>query len=83
MRKSILSLMFVTVVTCSFSQKAMTFRQAEESGIRVSKLDSLYPSGLHADSTKSVFHHQQNEFISAYQNMLQDLGKYLKANGFS
>jgi hypothetical protein len=61
----------------------MTFQQAEKSGVRASKLDSVYPSGLHVDSTQSVFHHQQDEFIAAYQKMLQDLGKYLKANGFT
>jgi hypothetical protein len=83
MRRCILFLLFLTAVFGLFPQKAMTFRQAENSGLRVSKLDSLYPSGLHTDSSQSVFHKQQDEFIAAYQSMLQDLGKYLKANGFS
>jgi hypothetical protein len=81
--KNILMLTFLSAAFSLFSQKAMTFQQAEKSGIRVTNLDSLYPSGLHVDSTKSVFHHHQDEFIAAYQGMLQDLGKYLKANGFN
>jgi len=61
----------------------MTFRQAEENGVRTSKLDSIYPSGLDADSTKAVFWNKQDEFIKAYQETLQALGNYLKENKFS
>lgn len=83
--KTILStLIFTLLVLTSASQnKAMTFQQAEKNGIRISKLDSIYPSGLHADSVKAVFWNKQDEFINAYQKTLQDLGKYLKTNKFS
>jgi hypothetical protein len=83
MTRNFLSLLFVALTFSLFPQKAMTFQQAEKSGVRASKLDSVYPSGLHVDSMQSVFHHRQDEFIAAYQKMLQDLGKYLKANGFT
>jgi len=81
--KNILVYTFISAAFNLFSQKAMTFQEAEKSGISVAKLDSVYISGLHTDSTKSVFHQQQKEFIAAYQSMLQDLGNYLKKNKFS
>lgn len=71
------------VTACYGQQKALTFQQAEKSGTRVSHLDSIYASGLHADSTKAVFWDKQTEFIKAYQTTLQDLGKFLKANNFT
>ncbi len=63
--------------------KAFTFQEAQKQGITISKLDSIYPSGLHSDSTKAVFWNEQDEFIKAYQQTLQDLGKYLKDHQFS
>lgn len=65
------------------AQQAMTFQQAEQNGIRISQLDSIYPSGLAADSTKAVFGTRQQEFVAAYQKTLQDLGRFLKSNQFS
>ena len=64
----------------AFGQKAMTFNIAKEKGIRTSRLDSLYQSGLHSDTALAVFKNNQDEFIAAYQQLLQSLGKYLKEN---
>lgn len=66
----------------SYGQKAMTFNEAKENNIRISYLDSIYRSGIHADTTLAVFKTNQGEYIVAYQRLLKDLGKYLKANNF-
>jgi len=81
--KTTFTTFFLLISLTIFAQKAMTFEDAEKNGIRISQLDSIYPSGLHADSTKAVFWDKQDEFIKAYQKTLQDLGAYLKANNFS
>ena len=84
MKATLLILFFsLFVFTCISQNNAMTFKQAEKNGIRISKLDSIYQSGLHSDSTKAVFWGKQDEFINAYQKTLQELGKYLKTNKFS
>jgi hypothetical protein len=67
----------------SFAQKAMTFNEAEQSGIKISTLDSLYKSALHNDSSLAVFKDNQNEFIAAYQDLIKGLSQYLNANNFS
>jgi hypothetical protein len=60
----------------------MSFSEAKENNLRVSFLDSSYRSGIQADSSLSVFKAAPDEYIAAYQSMLQELGKYLHANGF-
>lgn len=60
----------------------MTFSEAKEKNIRTTYLDSVYPSGIHADTSLAVFRSNPEEYVSAYQGMLQELGKYLKANNF-
>lgn len=84
MKTIITTLMLTLLAINSQSQnKVLTFQEAEKEGIKVSKLDSIYPSGLHSDSTKAVFWNEQDQFIKSYQKTLQDLGKYLRDNHFS
>jgi len=64
-------------------QTALPIDLAKQQGIRISGLDSLYMSGVHSDSTLAVFHNNQNEFIAAYQKMLQELGKFLAVYNYS
>jgi hypothetical protein len=79
-------LLMTTALIClcfsSFAQKVLTFKQAKEQGIRIEHLDSIYASGINADSSLSVFKNNQENYIAAYQKMLQDLGNYLKENHF-
>lgn len=81
--KPILTILMLSVLSQnSYGQKAMTFGEAEENGISISHLDSIYKSGIHSDTTLAVFITNQDEYIVAYQKLLQDLGEFLKANDF-
>ena len=64
------------------AQKAIPFNQTKEHGIDAAELDSTYRSGIHADTSKAVFKTNQDEYIAAYQQLLQDFGKFLNDNGF-
>ncbi len=78
-------LTFITVFLLNifaFGQSAMTFNEAKEKNISSTHLDSIYPSGIHSDISLAVFKSNQEEYILAYQKLLQDLGKYLKENNF-
>ena len=75
-------LLLLTSVFFTYGQKALTFNEAKEQGLSSARLDSLYASGLSSDTTLGVFKNTQGEYIKSYQNLLQDLGKYLKKNNF-
>lgn len=72
---------FLTITASVFGQKAMTFDEATHQGIRISYLDSIYASGIQADSSLSVFKNQE-EYIVTYQTLLHELGIFLHDNGF-
>jgi hypothetical protein len=67
----------------SAAQVAISFSAAEAKGIRVSHLDSVYRSAVHADTAKAVFAGREDEVAQAYVQLLQSLGAYLKANQFT
>ena len=76
---------FAILVLPLFSQAqkiASSFQEAEKAGHAMAKLDAAYKSALHTDTTKAVFNGQEEEFMLAYQQMLQDLGGFLKENDF-
>jgi hypothetical protein len=66
----------------TYGQKAMTFEEAQENGIKVAYLDSTYKSGIHSDTSLAVFKTNESEYIDAYKSLLKDLNKYLKENNF-
>ena len=81
--KTLLSLLLLlSSVFFSYGQKALTFNEAKEQSLSSAHLDSLYASGINSDTTLGVFKNEQEEYIKSYQNLLQDLGKYLKKNNF-
>src|SRR6218665_2494912 len=82
MKRSFLFLVISLAATLLRGQTAMTFDTARERAISITRLDSVYKSGIHADSTQAVFKNSQEQYIAAYQKLLQDLGRYLKENGF-
>ena len=65
-----------------FSQKVMTFNESKENNMRTSELDSIYKSAIHSDTSLAVFKTNEEVFIKAYQQLLFDLGKYLKSQNF-
>lgn len=77
---------FLFSVTLSVKAQhiASTFQDAEKAGYSMQKLDEIYPSALHSDSTKAVFKGEaQSQFIAAYKTMLYDLNAYLNKNNFT
>lgn len=80
--KQLTLLLFLLCTTTIFSQLAVTFEKAGELHLRGPHMDSIYHSGLNADSTKAVFWENSDEYVESFEKMLQVFGKYLKANGF-
>jgi len=65
-------------------QVVASFRQAEGTPYAMQKLDAQYKSALHDDAAQAVFTGpDQQKMAGAYQQLLQELGKYLKQNGFA
>ena len=67
----------------SFCQVGETFKEADSLGINLKHLDSIYMSGVHIDSTKAAFAGHEEEFINAYNKMLEGLGLFLNNNNFT
>ncbi|MCU0443192.1 MAG: hypothetical protein MUE96_12405 [Bacteroidia bacterium] len=75
----------VASVVSSNAQQAMTFQEAEAQGIRISFLDSTYPSAMNVDTALAVFKTdvEQQAMYNAYYKLLQDFGAYLHANKYA
>lgn len=82
MRNYILTITLLVAGQFALAQKAMSFTAAREQNIRTSLLDSTYANGINTDTSKAVFKTNTDEYIAAYQKLLQELGTYLKTNGF-
>lgn len=80
MKEIYLILLLISSGSYAFSQKSMTFKEAQEIGI-YPQLDSLYRGGIDSDSTRSIFK-DQKAYIEAYQQFLFQLGTFLKKNNF-
>lgn len=63
---------------------ALTFQEAQDRNILIKDLDSIYRSAIHADTSLAVFktEKEQEEMITAYTTLLQDLGKFLSSRDF-
>lgn len=80
--------LLLTLTTSLFAlaqSRGMTFQKAEELGIRISHLDSIYKSAVNIDTTKAVFKTEKDQELmhKAYVEMLQNFGKYLHDNNFN
>lgn len=75
---------FVTVFVRA-QHLGLTFKEAENQGIRIAHLDSVYKSAVHSDTSLAVFKSdkEQEAMSQAYITLLQDFGKFLKAQGFN
>ncbi|WP_299702341.1 hypothetical protein [uncultured Pontibacter sp.] len=87
MSKSFLLLLaFLTcaAVTSIGQGRALTFQEAENQGVPFQHLDSLYKSAVHTDEHLAVFKttEEQKSLQVAYAKLLQDLGNFLRENGF-
>jgi len=81
--KTILTILILTTMSYNgYGQKAMTFAEAQKNSISISDLDNSYKSGINADSSLAVFNSNEEEYIKAYQQLLQDFGSFLKTNHF-
>ena|SRR5581483_9378025 len=80
MKKLFLTVLSVFIALMGFSQLAESFDDAKKQGISP-KVDSIYQSACHKDSTKAVFPHT-SEFMVGYKDFLQKLSGYLYKHDF-
>src|SRR5437899_754064 len=76
---------FLLLAFSSFGQIGTTFDNAKKQGISIEKLDKEHPGGidlLQKPKTISPGIAPEEAYGNAYNKMLQDLGTYLKKNGF-
>lgn len=78
--RPLLSFALLLLGPFTHAQQVVPFDKADPA-LRGGRLDSLYRSAIHVDSTQAVFQDQQR-FIDAYARMLQELGTYLHAHDF-
>ena len=81
--KNLLSILFVCLANFIFSQKALRFDECEKNDVSTKVLDSIYKSALHSEPSLGLFNDNSEEFIAAYQKMLNDLNSYLNKNNFN
>ncbi|MGN6568990.1 MAG: hypothetical protein ACTHJ0_13605 [Flavipsychrobacter sp.] len=61
-----------------------TINKAEQQGITIDHLDSLYMSAVHVDSNKAVFKSEAaaDSLAHCYNRFIADFGKYLNQHNF-
>jgi hypothetical protein len=82
MRKIFNILIFIGLTALVSGQTALSFDDARYYLIDVATLDHNYKSALNHDSAKAAFAGREQEFKTAYRQMLSDLGVYLSKNNF-
>lgn len=77
-------LAFTIFMGCKEDPIGLTFLEAEKKGISFDSLNVIYKSANSLDSTKTVFKTEADMIDGsiAYQNLYDELGKYLKEKGF-
>lgn len=78
-------IVLVTICSeCIGQNLGLTFQEAEAKGISISKLDSLYQSAVHVDTSQAVFKtdSELQAMQQSYIKLLQDLGDFLSENDF-
>ena len=80
MKKISITLFLFLCAVCGFTQKSMQLEDAEKNE-KFQKLDSLYKSGIHTDTTIAVFKNQE-VYIAAYQEFIFQLADFLAKNNF-
>jgi hypothetical protein len=82
MRKIFSILIFIGLSAFASGQTALSFDDAQYYLIDIPTLDHTYKSALNHDSAKAAFAGREQEFKTAYRQMLGDLGVYLSKNNF-
>lgn len=85
--KKITFALFTLLMSCFLTlgqQLGLTFSEAQEQGIRISQLDSIYKNALHSDTSLAVFKTDEKQKLmrEAYIKLLQDFGIFLNENNF-
>lgn len=83
----LVALIFIVIsISCKENdkEKTMTFLEAEGKGILFDSLNLVYKSAVSIDTSNSVFKNEtdKEKATIAYQNLLNDFGKFLKKNNF-
>lgn len=76
-----ITLLLLITSLSAYCQKAYTFSEAKLLGVETNKLDSLYKSACHTDTSLAVFGSQQDAFIESYTDFLRSLSRYMNENG--
>lgn len=80
--RTLILMLFSLLTIHAMGQKAMTFDEALSRGLDFGELDKSYRNAVNSDPALAVFGEDQDAFMIAYQNFLQELGSFLKSNGF-
>ena len=80
----VLALLFLTPFYAHSQHLGITIPDAKAQGITIERLDSVYTSAVHSDTTLAVFRTdpEQERLLNAYQTLLQDFGAFLSTNNF-
>ncbi len=79
-RKTLVVVLLAVGVPCT-AQEVVSIKAYHAIG-QLNDLDTLYQSGVDADSTRAAFGDRQEEFIQNYNAFYKDLNKYLFAHDF-
>lgn len=82
MRLFFVTCLFLLLIQNVSAQLALSVDDAEEQGINVETLDSIYLAGIGADTVLTAFKGQENDYIKAYYALIHELGTYLNNNNF-
>ena len=74
--------LFLLFPILGFGQTAMSIHEAKLNKMSMEKLDSLYKSGLNSDPSLAVFAEKTEEYVQAYNKLLQELGAHLAKHDF-
>lgn len=78
------SVLIIASFSCNENQKGLTIQEAERNGILFDSLNIIYKSAVSVDTSRAVFKVDADieKAHIAYQNLLNDFGKFLTKNNF-
>lgn len=74
----------ILCISCNEIPKGLTIQEAEKQGIFFDSLNIIYKSAISVDTSNAVFKTETDmeKASIAYQNLLDEFGKYLTKNNF-
>ena len=77
--------LIIILLGCNENPIGLTIQEAEKKGIFFDSLNLVYRSAISVDTSNAVFKTESDmeKASTAYQNLFDEFGKYLKANHFN